>query len=331
MQKLWRQRWPTIIAGLLLTTAGLRAQTLDEIRDQIRQDLDPGTFASLVAGFVSIDLFPQVSSGTFKVENDDPRAPDSRIDTFKFPFQWNPKVGNLPGELYLGGGFGYLKETDSVILDLPVNGNIVSSQIDSISTAYNAMGTVGWTFDLGGGFGIRPVAGLAYSRVENEGRYDAVGNIIWKPLLDGIVLNWKLQAYTISAGASLLYRQSFDWGRMEGDLNYMHTWTKVFDATDISQEGEVQNDFLAARLDFVYRTGEKIWENPLDFRIRTGLFQILTPNVDPLGFKTLAEVGLGAELDLSDSGLPLSRIGFMGSFFAGQRTQGWSLGITFEL
>ena len=304
--------------------------TIGDVRDQLREELDSGAFAALVSGFVSIDLLPQVSSGTFYTDNPDPSLPDNSIDTFKLPLRFETQVADLPGRMFLGGGLGYLKSHESIRVEVPINGIPIPSRIDSINEAYNGMGTVGWTFGLGKGFGLRPMFGFAYSEVHNEGRYDAVGNILWKPILDGIVLNWDLKAFTLSAGANLLYRQEHGWGRIEGDLNFVHTWTRIFDASDPVQEGEIQNDFLASRLDFVYCTGQPIAGCPLDLRLRYGLFHVLG-NDDALGFTSLLETGLGAELDLAGKGHPLSRIGFMGSVFVGQRTRGWTVGLTFEL
>jgi hypothetical protein len=330
VQILRRATSALLLAAVVLGGTRLSAQTtIGDIRDQLRSELSPSGFAALVSGFVSIDLLPQVSSGTFYTDNPDPSLPDSRIDTFKLPLKWETEVGGLPGKLHLGGGFGYLKSTESVRLDIPIQGNLISSRIDSISEAYNVMASVGWTFELGSGFGIRPMFGLAYSKVENEGRYDAVGSVIWKPILDGIVLNWDLQAYTLSSGADLLYREDYHWGRIEADLSYIHTWTQVFDSTDPAQEGGIQNDFLASRLDFIYRTGEQIWGSPMDWRMRYGLFHILQGD-DGLGFTTLMEVGLGVELDLGAKGYPVSRVGLMGSIFVGEHTQGWTLGVTFQ-
>ncbi|RLC07543.1 MAG: hypothetical protein DRI24_24700, partial [Deltaproteobacteria bacterium] len=99
-----------VVAAVVMGGTRLSAQTtIGDIRDQLRSELSPSGFAALVSGFVSIDLLPQVSSGTFYTDNPDPSLPDSRIDTFKLPLKWETEVGELPGKLHLGGGFGYLK------------------------------------------------------------------------------------------------------------------------------------------------------------------------------------------------------------------------------
>ncbi len=302
-------------------TGVLEAQTIDELREQVRGVAGAARLTAIVAGLVDLSENDDLSAGRLTITP----GQDLDVDTWKLPWRSNVAIGNGPTELHLEAGIGYFlsrSATDDVWGGaLPGLETGLRTRWEGVSGFVGA----GPRFDLGSGFHAGPVVDVSLSYVENDALWSGPGAALTEALLDGVLFDW--HATTLAYGVA---------GRLEHELRIaeLRSLTSLLrydlrrfdgiDSTDEAQDFEdtIQRVVVSSAYDaptgLLFSGGPVLWELHLAYT------RYLGDDDDVLGFTDYYEVGCALE---APSPL-LQTMRLSGALLFGEDVRGWSLGFS---
>ena len=361
-----RTRCCVLAVAPFVAAAVLPAQTLDDIRDDLRA---AATRDRLVRGVIALVDFSQtraLAGARYRIDNG-AGIPDTRITTFQLPWSWQSggsepaydtfgesAGGELPARdlrsgrrprrssepvlsFYVEGNFGYL----GADIDYP---DLYSGQAPAIATAADAEWRA-FSATLGAGprirLGSRTSAtllartGAAY--LENDAHYSGPGAPVSAALLDGILFNWNATLLSVGGAVQLdridplghAHGGRLDAGlRIHSQLRYDGVWSDVVRSTDAAQEGDLTSQALTARVDLIGPTGWTQTGRDIEYRVWTTASHFPGETGDALGVETLYQVGAGLETAVDGWGVPLlGGLSVSGAFAFGDDIRGFSVGL----
>jgi hypothetical protein len=230
-------------------------------------------------------------------------------------------LGDMTWNLSLGGNIGWIS-ADAVIQQSVLAGNELGAS------------TFGVEFGGGPRFWFNDHLSLAatisgmYGHVENT--YTAktpAGQQYEAAMIQAGWVNWKLDTWSVVPGADLQY--VFMWGRTEWDINSTFTYfhTESFSSTSpvISVGGDSQT--WVNKLDVDVPLGLEVFNHELHtggFFSRTDMFGNLRTGLNSEYFYT---INGRLVLDFLGRLWKVRWIGIGGSYFWGDKFDGWSLGL----
>jgi len=206
-----------------------------------------------------------------------------------------------------------------------VNGGAAGG-ISSEWSAYSLTGGVLARLRLGNGFTLAPALDAGVARLDNEAGYAGVATIL-QPSLDGVLFNWRSNAWLVTPSAELA------WTRQEGARrtgirgHVAWSWISSFDESDPVLEFRETAGAYAIRAEHAAPTGMKVLQRPMDWVLFGGLAGFLGANRDALGFTSVAELGVGVEAPLSTRAEKTKRLRLGVSYLSGPDVKGWSVGL----
>jgi hypothetical protein len=181
--------------GNLFTLSGKGySQTLEPaIASIVRQTIENSVAATIA--FTSTDF---ISTGSFAFDEGDARGV-SRFDITRFPFRHYFSREDSRFAPFMSASFGYFEDTEKVLLGDPPD--------ESHFKAYSISLGVGIKLELMKKYlWLIPELDLIYGQTWNEHQYNSVfSNTIIKPVLDGILLNWKVDTWTYAPALQLVF------------------------------------------------------------------------------------------------------------------------------
>jgi hypothetical protein len=301
-------------------------QTIDDIRQGLRDSLRDSQFASSFAGMVYVSDEFELSGAHYKFDD----ADNTRLSSLALPFRrtFHPWGTNATG-LYLEGVVGYAQAKESA--DDIYGGLIPSLQtsVDTDWTTYGGLIGLGPDFRLAEGLTLALIANGGLARIVSEADYGGPGAAVSAQLLDGLAFNWS--GYTVSAGGA----GRLDWIRplgkgyvFEAAARYDYRWTETFAADDEAQEFSSQLQLLTLRSDVVGPTGLHLFDRSLDWRAFAGYRYFIEGTL--FGTRNLGLLGVALELDTHEL-LPLGpRVSLSGWVIIGGDVTGYTVGLGFS-
>ncbi len=276
----------------------------------------------LFAALVNLTLSEELSTTNLQVHDDRPGVDDTRVRTLRAPWSRDFDVGSRHGELHVGAAIGALLASEGLVVPSAFG----PARIDQDWTVLCAQVELGWTRPLGAGWNVRPGIALAIAYLENDAEYNAAGEAVLAPLLDGVLANW--DAWGSLGALTLTVEHPRDPERFSYGVvaRYAAVSSDVFAATDEFQEHSDTSQFAAVRAELGGLTPLTAWGAPIRwdaFTSWTGLFAI---DEQTLGFDHLIEFGGGLSLRPMPK-LPGLRFG--ASILDGADVTGWSAGLSF--
>lgn len=315
-----------LLAVASWTVLSVHAQTLDDIRQDLRDSLRQAQFAGGFAGLIAASDELELSGATYWINS----SADPKLSTLSLPYRhtFYPDCEGWPG-LYFEGAIGYANSKESVadIFGGALPG--LEASVKSDSSIYGGLIGLGPEFRLKERLTLAVIANGGLAHLENEADYGGPGAGLAAALLDGLALNWK--ANTVSSGGALRLDWIQDLGRkceLELAARYDLRWTKTFDTTDVAEEFTTRIQVLTLRADVTGPTGWKVHDNPVMWRSTLGYRYFAEGTLYDVRHIVLLSGGL--EMD-TDGLLPLGpTTSISGGLIVGPDVIGYTLGLGFS-
>lgn len=175
------------LAVLPFTVSLAVAQTLDDARERLSDQLRSVEFAESLTGLVDLSDSMALNGGRFLLDDDF----DTKIQALVFPFRstLTEPAGLRPG-LYLEGAVGYARATQST--DDIFQGILpgFETSVDSTTSTWGGLAGVGAQFQLAEGLTITPVVDVGAAHLQDRSEFQGPLAEEVADLVDGIALNW---------------------------------------------------------------------------------------------------------------------------------------------
>lgn len=309
------------IGAVVILLSRAHAQTLEDVRDQLREDVRESGFGAALIGLINLTNELELGGANFSVDD----ANNTKIKVLALPAvaTFHP-WGDSGSGLYVEGVFGYVTLSSDRFSVLEETEYFTSA--DWTWTTYGGLGGVGVELEVAEGLSVTPIMNLAISRIENDATYEGPGADLAATVLDEIALNWNATLMTLGGALRV------DWiYPLENDVTLEtiaridYRWSTALQSTDAAQDVSTDSQLLTLRADLVGPTGWLPFGWPANWRAIGGYRRYGNETGQALGFYDFYEVGGSIELDSGDA-LPLiGGVKLTTTLIFGRDVSGWSI------
>lgn len=232
----------------------LAPEELDHLKADIRERLDDLNYYHTVASFVNLNLYPDISSSNYDIDN----IGGSSISMIKFPFTYDVGPKDLDWVPFLEGAFSYMKayssydNLENILGRFDTSGDqksLKETEADMEWTGFSALIGIGLKVPLSDTWSFRPSIDIAWSRFENETEFSGPGESYYQELLDGLATNWVLDTVTYVGSLRFDYEKKLEKTvfHFTGKHSYMYTDFRHDD--DILNDYNVTNNIFTGQID----------------------------------------------------------------------------------
>lgn len=312
-----------MILSTSFADGGLLAQTIDDVRAEVRDAIREGEYIKRVVALVDFSTEPTLSGAHYEIEGE-----PTTIDTLKLPWRTDLLQPGDDFGVRLEAGAGWLRLDDgsaelfdATVPDLATN---VHSRLDAFSGTLVA----GPITKLSEELHLVTVGRIAYAYLESDASYSGPGAPVSRAIFDRLLFNWSVHTFSYGFGVELNHVTPVaEEITLEARLRFDATWTETIKETDAAQKAQVDTQRGAIRADLVGPTGWSAFDAPLDYRVHAGYAMFDEDTGQALGFQDVFEVGTGLEARAASWGLePLSRVSLGVSLLLGESVWGYTVG-----
>ena len=232
----------------------LAPEELDHLKADIRERLDDLNYYHTVASFVNLNLYPDISSSNYDIDN----IGGSSISMIKFPFTYDVGPKDLDWVPFLEGAFSYMKayssydNLENILGRFDTSGDqksLKETEADMEWTGYSALIGIGIKVPISEAWSFRPSIDIAWSRFENDTEFRGPGGSGYQELLDGLATNWILDTITYVGSLRFDYEKKLEKTvfHFTGKHSYMYTDFRHDD--DILNDYNVTNNIFTGQID----------------------------------------------------------------------------------
>lgn len=310
-----------VLAASAVAAALAPAQSLTELRDLLRQDLQAAGYAGFLGTTLHFATEGQLSLGTLDVDD------GTEITSFVVPWQreYLPMADWPRLRVALTGGYAKLRTGTADLWAGTLPG--LETSVSTRYEAYALEGGLGPVLPLPFGLAVVPEARLGVAWLDNEALYGGPGAAVTASLVDGILFDWQEPFGTLGGGCAVEHRD-LRFGSLCCTASLRWDWrqTEVLGAADAALEGRNEQSWWTANVVAEAATASPavVWQATAAVRRFERSAEYL------LGFRDLAEVG--AALVVRRTGWSaLAALRLHAAVQFGPDVQGWScgLGMTF--
>jgi hypothetical protein len=245
---------------------------LDQLRAKIYDRLDDLNYYHSIASFVNLNLYPDISSSRYDIDN----AGDSTIHMIKFPFTYALGPEDWKWKPFLEGNLSYFEadsnydNLESLLGRFDTGENPVTldeTEADMEWTGYSALIGLGVKIPITQKWSFSPSVDLAYSRFENETEFSGPGGPDYQELLDGLATNWTLDTLTYVGSLRIDYEKELDKTLFHLIGKYSHMYTDFRHDDDVLDDFNVSNDILTAQIELSGPLGYSFKGNDLGWNL----------------------------------------------------------------
>ena len=316
------RRGATLVAAWALAVPA-SAQTLEEIRDDLRESLRQAKYAASLAGLVLLAEELDLSGASYDIDAGGP----TEVSAFVLPFSTvlRPFERRELG-LYVEGVAGITRTTEE---NEDVFGGALpglEASVDAEWRSYGALAGAGPSWTFGEELTAATIFAVGVARLENDADYGGPGAALGAAIFDSVALNWHSWALTRGAALRVDWRRDFDERRSLSVVGRFDArWTDTLEADDPALEFSTRTQLATLRAEYAAPTGKTVLDRPLDFRVHAGARRLTEG--DLFGVREIYEAG-GALVLLEDGLVPFSSgVKLSGSAFFGESLRGWSVGL----
>ena len=309
-------------------TAQTYAQTLDDLREQLREDLQNSQFAAAFAGLIVVSDELELSGARYKIDDGDDNLSNTELRVLSLPFhkRFDPWEETRT-RIYMEGVLGYGESSQSA-------GDIYSGMIPGLETSVASdLTTFGGLVGVGLEFKVieerltvAPILNGGAAYIKSDANYRGPGAAASAAILDGLAFNW--DGWTAEGGGAL----RVDWVQPLGKMyeleivgRYDIRWTQTFDMDSSAQEFSSRFQLLTLHSDVVGPTGVTLWNQTLYWRAQAGYRHFFEGNL--FDVHDIVLLGAGLEYDLMDI-LPVkTRLAVKGGVILGENVSGYTAGL----
>ncbi len=310
-------------AMVLGAAAALPAQTLDQLREAVREAASADRYSLFVASVGSLVRDGEMSGGRLEVDSE----PKLRVMDATLPYREDFFRDGERSWLRVEATLGYAI-VDARFPDL-WSGALpqIATSVDARYEAFVADLGVGPCFAVGSKIVVSPLLHLGCSHITNDAEFDGPGAAFTQAITEGILFDWA--AFYGSYGSSLAVRaESAAWLGAEWtpQVRYDLRRTEGLDVDEPAIDASDTTQWFTARIDGTTPLGIDALGAPLHGLFGAGYRRWLGESVGQLGFDDFYELTLGIRADGADA-LPLvESVKFACSILFGDDVQGWSIG-----
>jgi len=304
-----------------LAAPGAGAQSLADLRDELRESLHGGRFAHSIIALTDLANEQELSASRYDIDDDQ----GTSVSTLSIPWRTSRGIEGSLRRLYLEANLGYLQSEGEL-------GDILEGTVPGMETGYDAKWTAvsgvvgaGVELPMSTNFTLTPIIDLSLTYLESEASYSGPGAATYAPVFDGILFNWT--STVLGVGSALRADYTGDVteevqyeliGRY--DLRHLESLRSTDSAQDFSEASQ----FLTARVEFSGFTPIVVGQEHVEWTSHVGYRSFFQETADALGFSDFVEVGGSLEL----ASLGLSSVALKGSVLEGHDVSGWTLGFS---
>jgi hypothetical protein len=305
------------------TAALVKAQTLGELRAQLRSDLRDIQFAKSLIGLVLLTDELELSGASYSFDDES----NTDLTVFALPFHsvetpWgrgNPRL-HIEGTL----GFGEAQQSAADLFRGALPG--LEAGVASKWRSYGGLLGAGIEWPVAKDFSITPLVDIGLSRIENHTKYSGPGAAFAAGIADGIAFNW--DAIAVNYGGAI----RTDWRHqltpklvLQMTGRYDVRWTEMIEVDDAAQEFATRAQLVTLRGDVTGPTGVHWLGQSVDWQ--AGLAYRMFPEGSLFGVDEYLQVG-GSLLFHTGDRMPVGK-GFAigGALMHGEDFRGWTVGL----
>jgi hypothetical protein len=298
------------------------AQTIESLRDELRQNLRDIHFAQSMVGLVLLSDELELSGARYSF--DDPEDTDITVYALPFHARKEPWGEDRP-KLHIEGTIGWAEARQSVA-------DAYGGQLPGLETAlstkwrtYGALVGGGLEFPIAKDLGVTPLLDLGLARVENRTRYAGPGAATTAALADGIAFNWDAIAFTYGGAVRVdWHRQLGPRHKLEVVSRYDVRWTETVTEDDVAQDFVARSQLITLHGDVTGPLGINMFEQPVDWQL--GAAYRAFPENDLFGVNQYVQFS-GSLLFRTGERLPYGNgFALSGAVMLGEDFHGWTLG-----
>jgi hypothetical protein len=318
---------PAALAAALLPACGAAAQSIEEVRDQVRALVRQSDLGGELLGLSSFAALPGISAARFRTEGDQGSDADIVRLVLPLPRQLaGPRL--LGGTPYVEATLGYSKFEQSIRLD---DDGTDTTTIDRDLVLLSGLAGLGWGFEPFAGTVLRPIALLGYAYLSDDADCDGPQAEAIRLVTDGILLNISAQELLYGGAGELEHRQALPADlHLSATARYNHLRGTTLDASDDALDGDS---------DFGVFTAAATLDGPLpatafgrDLRWLSFVTHSRFPGEsgETLGFRYFFEFGGGLEVIDRSVVAGIEGISLRASYITGDDVTGLSIGAKLE-
>jgi hypothetical protein len=311
-------------AALLFAHASpVAAQTLADIRGELRNSLSSVQFAGAFAALITLSDELELSSATYNIRG----ATDTSLSTLALPLRrtCRPWGEEAPG-IYLEGAVGRSIASQS-------SADLFGGTVPALATAVNAdwasyggMGGIGIEVPVTDALTVTPIFNAGIARIESDAEYGGPGAPVSATLFNGIAFNW--DAWTASVGGALRVNWIKPLGnrlKLEIVGRYDIRWTETFEADDVAQEFSNRLQVVTLRTDLTGPTGLHPFGHELNWRAMIAYRRFLQG--DLYDIEDFIMLGGSLELDVRGMVPLIQAVTLSGGYIHGHDVTGYTFGV----
>lgn len=313
---------PRFVAPALVLALPCAAQSLEDLRRDLRQRLGEVHFAQALGGLVLASDELELSGAKFDFHDES----DTELVALVLPFQrtLRPFADERFG-LYLEGAVGHARATQR-------SSDLYSGRLPGFETAvdtdwstYSALVGVGLSYDLTPTLQVSAIGDLGLAYLSNDADYSGPGAAVTAAIADGIAFNWDALASCHGTAARVDWSCPLDDEReLELIARYDLRWTDTLSSDDPAQDFATRLQWLTLRGDVTGPTGIELLGGQLGWRGILGYRAFLEG--DLFGAEDFFQIGGALEL-AEQQALPLlGGMSLSAGIFVGAELSGWIVG-----
>jgi hypothetical protein len=309
-----------VAAAATLSAAIAAAQTPT---DPIRSQIEGARLGAGYAQIINLSATPDFSAASYTIGTEDPKL---KLDVVRLPYQARWIALSPDTDLYWKVAAGYLQLKQ----DLPVV--LASGEAGSVNSkwsAYSVSGGILARMRLGNGFTLEPALDVGVARLDNGASYDGAAAAL-QPLLDRLLFNWHTNAWLTTPSLGLAWSAGDADGRAMVRGHVARSWISTFGATDSVQEFNETANMYSVRAEYGKPGQWQAFDRPLGWVVYGSYAGFFGANSDALGFTTVAELGGGLELPISQAREKPECLRLSAGYLFGPDVRGWSIGLSIQ-
>ncbi len=246
----------------------LTPEELDRLKVEIRERLDDLHYYHTIASFVNLNLYPDISSSNYDIDN----TGGSSISMIKFPFTYDIGPEHFDWVPFIEGNFSYMKayshfdSLESLLGPIFPGGDqepFDETDADMEWTGYSALIGIGLKVPISDAWSFRPSIDIAWSRFENKTDFSGPGGDSYQELLDGLATNWVLDTITYVGSLRFDFEKKLKKTVFHFTGKYSHMYTDFRHDDDILSDFNVTNDIFTGQINLKGPFGLTFKENDL--------------------------------------------------------------------
>ena len=292
------------------------------------------TLGRIIAVGVALSSAEFIGGGSFDVDESGLHEPGSAGSSMRIRHvPWRHWFGERSKRFrpWVLGALGRvdIRQPIELLGDVPDASKFVADSLAAIGGVEIDLGDGGWYLD--------PTAGLIYSQIESELRYNSPESEALKDLLDGVLFNWEADALTWTAGLRLGYR--IDWANgiaLDVAGEAVGLWTNPISTDSPVQDTSTASNYSRLRARLRIPLGVEALGGDLVLVPRVAHTFFSEEIEEPLESDSMTDLNLRLMVELGDAPAGAGwwrrhgtqAVGLSVSRTVADSFEGWSFGVT---